>query len=71
MILSISLHSLYRATADSVAIGFTMEFFAAIDKEGSAWNTKGRNVLITLAKKDKDEEYWTRLTKDKIKNQKT
>ena len=45
-----------------------MEFFAAVVKAESAWNTKGRNVIITLAKTDKEAEYWPRLTKDKVKN---
>lgn len=48
-----------------------METFKPLNKEKSAWNLKGRNVLVNLAKKerDDDEEWWPRLTKDKIKNQ--
>ena len=45
-----------------------MEFFAKIDKAASGNNTKGRNPIITIAKEDKDAEYWPRLTKDKVKN---
>ena len=45
-----------------------MEFFAAIVKAESAWNTRGRNVIITLSKTDKETEYWPRLTKEKVKN---
>ena len=45
-----------------------MEFFAAIVKADSKFNTKGRNPIITLAKADQDAEYWPRLTKDKVKN---
>ena len=45
-----------------------MEFFAAVVKADSKFNTKGRNPIITLAKADKDAEYWPRLTKDKVKN---
>ena len=47
-----------------------MAVFEAIVKEESAWNVKGRNVIINLAKKDKTqtEEWWPRLTKDKVKN---
>ena len=50
---------------------FEMEMFEAIVKEGSAWNVKGRNVIINLEKKDKTqtEEWWNRLTKSKVKNQ--
>ena len=59
---------LFRAKSHETEFGFTMEFFAEIVKEDSAWNTKGRNVIINLAKKDTDAEYWTRLTKAKVKN---
>ena len=48
--------------------GFTMEFFAGIVKAESKFNAKGRNPIITLAKEDKEAEYWTRLTKEKVKN---
>ena len=48
--------------------GFTMEFFAGIVKAESKFNTKGRNPIITLAKADKEAEYWPRLTKEKVKN---
>ena len=48
-----------------------LETFEAIVKEESAWNVKGRNVLINLSKKDKtqEEEWWPRITKAKVKNQ--
>jgi len=47
-----------------------MEMFKGIVKDESKWNLKGRNVLINISKKDKDdEEWWPRLTKDKVKNQ--
>jgi hypothetical protein len=47
-----------------------LETFKAIIKEDSKWNLKGRNVLLNIAKKDQDEEeWWTRLTKEKTKNQ--
>ena len=45
-----------------------MDFFTDIEREGSAWNTKGKNILLTLSKKDKDAEHWPRITKEKIKN---
>jgi hypothetical protein len=45
-----------------------MEFFAAVNKADSKFNSKGRNPIITLAKEDKDAEYWPRLTKEKVKN---
>merc|ERR1712032_1322843 len=48
-----------------------LQCFEAIIKEDSKWNVKGRNVIINLAKKDQTqtEEWWPRITKDKIKNQ--
>ena len=47
-----------------------METFKPISKEASKWNLKGRNVLLNVAKKEKDDdEWWPRLTKDKAKNQ--
>ena len=45
-----------------------MEFFAAVDKAASKFNSKGRNPIITLAKEDTEQEYWPRITKEKIKN---
>ena len=47
-----------------------METFKEIVKEESKWNLKGRNVLLYIQKKEKDEdEWWPRITKDKAKNQ--
>ena len=38
-------------------------------KDESKWNTKGRNILINLSKKDKNDEEWgPRLTQSKSKN---
>ena len=34
----------------------------------SKWNTKGRNIIVNLSKKDKEAEYWPRITKEKAKN---
>lgn len=31
-----------------------LEVFAEISKDESKWNTKGRNTLVCLAKKDKN-----------------
>jgi hypothetical protein len=47
-----------------------MKMFAAIVKEESKWNLKGRNVLLNISKKDKEEEeWWPRISADKAKNQ--
>lgn len=58
----------YRAVSHGVTYGFTMEFFAPIDKADCAFNVKGRHPIVTLSKTDKEAEYWPRITKDKIKN---
>ena len=45
--------------------------YAAIVKAESAWNLKGRNVMVNVAKKDKTQkdQWWPRITKEKVKNQ--
>ena len=58
----------FGADSNQIHYEFDMELFAAVDKEESRWNTKGRNVIFNLVKKEKDEEYWPRLSKDKTKN---
>ena len=61
----------FSCTANGQKYGMELEVFEPIVKEESAWNLKGRNVIITLAKKDKTqtEEWWPRITKEKTKNQ--
>ena len=59
---------MYSGKSHDVKYAFDMEFFAAIVKADSAWNTKGRNVIVTLSKKEQEEEYWPRLQKEKVKN---
>ena len=49
-----------------------MVLFEPVIKAESKWNTKGRNIILNIAKKDKEkdpDEWWPRLTKDKVKNQ--
>jgi hypothetical protein len=59
----------FRAESHGQKFGFDMELFNGVNKSESGWNTKGRNVTFAIAKKDDDqEEYWPRLTKDKVKN---
>ena len=49
--------------ANGIKYEFELELFKPIVKEESKWNTKGRNILINLSKKEKsDEEWWPRLT---------
>jgi len=60
----------FSATSNGQKFGFAMEMFEQIVKEESKWNTKGRNVIINISKLDKEqEEWWPRITKEKIKNQ--
>ena len=48
---------------------FDYQLFDEVNVEESKWNTKGRNIICSLAKKNVDAEYWPRLTKDKTKHQ--
>lgn len=46
-----------------------IELFAEVVVSESGWNTKGRNIVMSISKQDKEAEvYWPRLTKDKVKN---
>ena len=45
-----------------------LDLFKEVVVEESRWNLKGRNIFLNIAKKDKDEEYWPRLTKEKMKH---
>ncbi len=46
-----------------------IDLFADVVVSESGWNTKGRNIIMSISKKDKEaEEYWPRLTKEKGKN---
>ena len=60
----------FSCVANGQKYALDMVVFEPIVKEESAWNVKGRNVIINLAKKDKSqtEEWWNRLTKEKVKN---
>ena len=57
-----------RAESHSNVYGFDMQLFDEVDLEASKWNTKGRNIILNIVKKNPDQEYWPRLSKDKIKN---
>ena len=46
-----------------------IELFDEVVVSESGWNTKGRYIILSISKKNKEaEEYWPRLTKDKTKN---
>ena len=60
----------FSATSNGQKYGMVMELYDKIVKEESKWNTKGRNVILSISKADKEqEEWWPRITKDKVKNQ--
>ena len=58
----------FRGESHGTKYAFEMEFFAEIVKSESAWNTKGRNIIVSISKKDKETEYWPRLLKTSVKN---
>ena len=43
----------FQCNANGQKYSMELEVFEAVVKEESAWNVKGRNVIINLAKKDK------------------
>ena len=47
---------------------FDMELFGEVNVEESKWNTKGRNIIVNITKKDQEAEYWPRLTKGMTRN---
>lgn len=60
---------MFSATANGQKYGFDMELYEQVVKDESKWNLKGRNIIISVSKSDKEEEeWWPRLTKDKTKN---
>jgi hypothetical protein len=60
---------LYRAESHNNVYAFDIQLFAEVDVEQSKWNTKGRNIILNIVKKDASADHWPRLTKDKVKNQ--
>ena len=60
----------FKAVSGGQKYGMNMQTFKPIVKDESKWNLKGRNVLLYIAKKEKDdEEWWPRISMDKSKNQ--
>jgi len=58
------------AETDNKSYALDLDLNQEIDKEASAWNVKGRNILLNIVKKDAEGEYWPRLTKEKTRNSK-
>jgi len=47
------------------------DFHAEVELEGSIWNVLANSVQMKLVKKEKDQEFWPRLTSDKLKEKNT
>ncbi|KAK0245684.1 HSP20-like chaperone [Armillaria nabsnona] len=47
---------------------FDLHFFEEIDPEKSLRRLNTRSLFLTLRKKEKKEEFWPRLTKEKVRN---
>ena len=45
---------MFSATANGQKYGFEMELFEQVVKDESKWNTKGRNIIISVSKSDKE-----------------
>ncbi|KAL6454278.1 wos2 Protein wos2 [Candida maltosa Xu316] len=62
--------SLTAKSSDAEAINYDLniDFFKEVDPDQSKINTEnGSHIFIILRKKEKQEEYWPRLTKEKLK----
>ena len=59
----------YSAMKDNVHYLLENQLFGEVDVENSKWNTKGRNTIVNVAKKEAGGEYWPRLTKSDKKDQ--
>lgn len=60
--------TIFRAESHGHTYGFDLPLFAAVSVDESKWNTKGRNIILNIVKANKEDAYWPRLTKDKVKN---
>ena len=45
-----------------------IDLYKEVITEDSKWNLRGRNVILNIVKKDQEDEYWPRITKEKIKH---
>lgn len=44
-----------------------MEFYKEVDPENSHSHTSGNSIYFVIRKKEKQEEFWPRITKEKLK----
>ncbi len=47
---------------------FELDLYDDPNVEESRWNTKGRNIILFVIKKELGLDHWPRLTKEKIKS---
>jgi len=45
-----------RADSNGKPYGFDMDLFDEVDVENSKWNTKGRNTILNIVKKNAEAE---------------
>ncbi|CDW90495.1 UNKNOWN [Stylonychia lemnae] len=58
----------FQADSHNNVYAFDLGLFDQVDVEQSKWNTKGRNIILNISKKNTDTDHWPRLTKEKTKN---
>ena len=56
-----------KGTSDKQTYEFSTELFGEILPEESKYSVLGLHMTVLLMKKDKEAEYWTRLTKENRK----
>jgi cytosolic prostaglandin-E synthase len=54
-----------KSNGTSYSVAF--DFFKPIELEGSIWKVLPNSIQMKLVKKDQEDEFWTRLTNDKLK----
>jgi hypothetical protein len=59
----------FNTTTANIDVDFSIdfEFFKEIKLEGSVWNVLPQSIQMKLNKKEEGEEFWPRLTTDKIR----
>ncbi|KAF9478724.1 HSP20-like chaperone [Pholiota conissans] len=57
-----------KASPQEKEYAFALDFFSEVVPEKSSKKLNSRSFNLVLRKKDKQSEYWPRLTKEKVKN---
>ena len=61
-------HLTFTGKINEVKYGIDLDLYKEVNTDESKWNMKGRNVLLNIIKKDTEDEYWPRITKEKMKH---